>query len=213
MKRKTVLILVTTAIAGMAFAGVALSLAQSSSPIDPPEGAPEAVRKAPGVEVKSHRAPVVDGEAWGLRSYDNVRSELCLSHDVPGEAVGTSCMAPEKLFADGPLFALPGARQVSAAEKKLAWDNVWVFGIAHPSVQTLTLVNMDCSTTRLSLDADGAFNHVVGADKIKKGELPYKLVAHGAGGEALAEKKVSIGLPLNAKKAGLEEPRPRQACS
>jgi hypothetical protein len=143
--------------------------------------------------------------------YNNVRGELCLSHNVPSEGVGTSCIA-DKLFRRGPLFALTGARQESAAYPKLEWDNQWVYGIAHSDVKTLTLVNMDCSTHDLSLDRDGAFNHVIGREQIENGELPYKLIARGSAGDVLAERVVAVGLPGNAKNAGLEAPHPEQAC-
>lgn len=213
MKVKTALTLLTTAIATMALAGVALSLTdQEPSGIDAPAAA-ESFRKAPGAKENNHQAPHVDGKAWRLRSYDNVRGELCLSHDVPGEAVGTGCVASEKLFADGPLFVRHGARQISAPYKKLEWDNIWVYGVTHPSVQMLTLVSMDCSARELPLDPDGVFNHVVGSDKIKKGERPYKLIAHGSNGELLAERAVSIGLPKNAVDAGIEAPRPSRECT
>lgn len=210
MKRKTIVIIVGVAVAAMVFAGVALSL--EGSPSVGPDRAAEALRKAPGTKEKAHAAPRVDGQTWGLRSYTNVRGELCLSRDVPGEAVGTGCLPAAKLFADGPLFAIPGARQESAPYAKYEWDNQWVYGIAHPAITTLTLVNMDCSTQDLTLDEDGAFNHVVGSAKTKQGELPYKLIARGVGGRVLAEKVVAAGLTENAKKAGHQAPRPKQEC-
>lgn len=71
---------------------------------------------------------------------------------------------------------------------------------------------MDCSTQQLALDNDGAFNHTVNSEKIKNGELPYKLIARGRDGRILAEEVVTIGLTYHAKRAGLKVPQPKQSC-
>jgi hypothetical protein len=213
--RKTTLIALAAAITAMGFAGVAYSLTRPSLPFTAPtpEDAEEATRKAPGIEEKIHDAPRVDGQTWDLRSYDNVRGDLCFTHKVPGELVGTGCMPADKLFADGPLYALHGARQIAGQPITPEWDNQWVYGIAHPAVTTLTLVNMDCSTVPLSMDKHGAFNYVASSEDIRRGRQLYKLVARGQTGTVLAERKVAIGLTRIAKDAGLEPPRPREACS
>jgi hypothetical protein len=113
----------------------------------------------------------------------------------------------------GARFArIPGARQTPAGYAKTEWDNQWVYGIVHPAVKSLTLVNMDCSTRELPLDEDGVFNYVAGRKQIEKGELQWKLIGRGAGGEVLAEREVSIGLTRNAKNAGHPVPVPRQDC-
>ena len=214
-RRKKALIALAAAITALAFAGVAFSLGRPNLPFAAPgpEEAAETFRRAPGTKDKIHEAPRVDGETWGLRSYQNVRGDLCFSHEVPGELVGTGCMPAEKLFERGPLVAYPGARQISAPYRKLEWDNQWVYGIAHPDIKTLTLVLMDCSTVALPLDEDGAFNHVIGREQIQNGKQQYKLIARGARGELLAERTVAVNLPLNARKAGLEPPRPGHVCS
>ena len=162
---------------------------------------------APGTKEKTHPSPRVDGQTWSLRSYTNVRGEKCLSQDVPGELVGTGCIAVEKLFARGLLYVLPGARQ-DPNSSLTEWSNQWVYGIAHRAVTKLTLVNMDCSSEDLTLDSDGAFNYVAGREKLEKGAVPYKLIARGATGTILAERDVAIGLSHNAKKAGQTPPRP-----
>jgi hypothetical protein len=203
-------LLLVVSTAAVAFAGVALSQhgsTWSSSP-DPAE-----LRRAPNSIEKQHPSPKVDGQTWGLRSYENLSGDVCLSHDVPGEAVGAGCISRKKLFARGPLAAYPGARQIAANYPKTEWDNMYVYGAAHPQVASLRLVNMDCSAQSLQLDRDGVFNHVVGAAQIREGLIPYKLIATDAAGEVVAERTLSIGLPLNAKKAGLEAPRPGRACS
>lgn len=214
MNRKATVIVLSTAIAAMAFAGVALSLDRAKAPGGPtPEQAAEVLRKAPGTKEKTRASPRVDGERWGLRSFANTRGDVCFSHDVPGELVGTGCMPVAKLFRRGPLLAYRGARQRSASYRKLEWDNQWVYGIAHPDIKTLTLVNMNCSTLRLSLDEDGVFHHVVGREQITKGALPYKLHARAATGELLAVRHFAASLPWNARSAGLPRPRARRACS
>lgn len=214
MKREMVVISVGAVIAAMAFVGVAFSLNETNARPGPThaEQIAEASRKAPGTKEKTHRSPRVDGQTWGLRSHTNVRGQVCLSHDVPGELVEHGCSSAAKIFARGPLYALPGARQEAAEYAKQEWDNQWVYGIAHPTVATLTLVNMDCSTQDVPLDEDGVFNHTVGREEIKKGELPYKLIARNSAGETIAERTIMIGLPRNAKVAGLPEPRPKEAC-
>lgn len=213
MKRKTAVVIAGAATAAMVFAGVALSLAGTNRPAAPtPEQAAEATRKAAATKEKSHAAPHVDGQTWRLHSYPNVRGEICLSHDVPGELIGTGCIAADRLFGRGPVYALPGARQLPAGYAKTEWDNQWVYGIAHPAVRSLTLVNMDCSTQELPLDENGVFNYVAGRDEIDKGRLQWKLIARGAGGHVLGEREVAIGLTHHAKNAGHAVPVPKREC-
>jgi len=212
-KRRALAIILTVAAAAMGYAGVAFSLNRPSLPFTAPGPEDfETLRKAPGTEETIRPSPRVDGQTWDLRSYQNIRGELCVSHEVPGEAIGMGCTPPETLFKRGPLNARPRARQISAPYPKLEWDNQWVYGFAHPDIKTLTLVNMDCSTVALPLDGDGAFHHVVGRDEIRNGKQQYKLIARGTRGELLAERVVAIGLPRNAKNAGLEAPRPKASC-
>jgi hypothetical protein len=210
MSTRAVGILLVVSTAAVAFAGVALS--QQGSPWsfapDPAE-----LREAPNSIEQQHPSPKVDGQTWGLRSYENVAGDVCLSHDVPGEAVGTSCVSRKKLFARGPLAAYPGARQIAANYPKTEWDNMWVYGAAHPQVASLKLVNMDCSTESVQVDGDGVFNHVVGAAQIREGVIPYKLIASDARGQVVAERTIAIGLTYHGKKAGLEAPRPGGTCS
>ena len=175
--------------------------------------APAEFQKAANTIEKGHATRVVDGQSWGLRSFGNKREEICLSQDVPGELVGAACISAKKAFARSPLYALHGARQIPNGKPKTEWDNMWVYGVAHPRVASLKLVNMDCSTELLDLDSDRVFNHVVGVAQIRKGVVPYKLIASGSNGEILGEKKVAVGLSHNAKTAGREAPRPGRECS
>jgi hypothetical protein len=207
---KAVGILLVVTIAAVAFAGVALSQDGSTWSFAPD---PAELRKAPNSVEKQHPSPKVDGQTWGLRSYENVGGDVCFSHDVPGEAVGMGCMPREKLFAGGPLAAFPGARQIADGQRKTEWDNMWVYGAVHPQVANLKLVNMDCSTKSLQVDADGVFNHVAGAAEIRAGVIPYKLIASDARGQVVAERTILIGLPYLGKQAGIEPPRPGRACS
>ncbi len=181
MNRRILVIALVSGVVAMAFAGVALSIGGggTDTPAVGPTEAAEVLRKAPGTQEKVLRSPQVDGQTWGMRGYTNVRGERCLSNDVPGELTGTSCMAPDKLFAEGPLYAVPGARQVSAPYPKQEWDNQWVYGIAHPAIKELTLLNMDCSTVALSLDADGAFKHVAARADSRPASCPSSSSAVG----------------------------------
>jgi hypothetical protein len=212
--RRATFIALAAAIIAMGLAGVAYSLTRPTLPfaVPTPEAAEEATRRAPGTKERIHDAPRVDGQTWDLRSYDNVRGDLCLTHEVPGELVGTGCMPADKLFARGRLYARPGARQVAGEPVTPEWDNQWVYGIAHPAVRTLTLVNMDCSTVALTLDQDGAFHYVASREDIRSGRQMYKLVARGQTGAVVAERKVAIGLTKIAKDAGLDPPRPGAGC-
>jgi hypothetical protein len=203
-------ILLVVSTAAVVFAGVALSQYGSTWTFAPD---PAELRRAPNSIEKQHPSPKVDGQTWGLRSYENVGGDVCFSHEVPGELVGRGCIPRKKLFARGPLMAYPGARQIAANHPKTEWDNVWVHGAVHPQVANLRLVNMDCSTQSLRLDGDGVFNHVVGAAEIRDGVIPYKLIASDARGQVVAERTILIGLPRNAKSAGLDAPRPGRACS
>jgi hypothetical protein len=220
MNRKAIVISVGALIATMAFVGMAYSLDGTNARVVPTpqeiaevsRSIAEASRKAPGTKERMHPSPRVDGQTWGLRSYTNVAKEVCLSHDVPGELVGSGCISPAKLFARGPIYALPGARQEPAPYAKTEWDSQWVYGIVHPDVATLTVVSMDCSTQDLALDEHGAFNHVVGKEKIKRGELMYKLIARDSAGQMVGERIVNIGLSQNAQRAGHEAPTPKAAC-
>ena len=212
-RRRTTLIAVVVAVTAMGFAGVAFSLNRPSLPFTAPGPEDAAVlRKAPGTEEKPRHSPRVDGQTWGLRSYQNVRGELCFSHDVPGELTEMGCMPTDKLFERGPLYARWGARQIAGPPITLEWDNQWVWGIAHPDIETLTLVSMDCSTVQLELDPDGAFHHVVGRDDIRNGKQQYKLIARGTRGELLVETDVAMNPPRLGKDAGHEAPRPKESC-
>lgn len=208
--RAVAVLLLVVSVAAVAFAGVALSQRGSAWSFAPD---PAELRKSPNSVEKQHPSPKVDGQTWGLRSYENVAGNVCLSHDVPGELVGTSCVPRKKLFARGPLAAYPGARQIPAGYAKTEWDNMWVYGAAHPQIANLKLVNMDCSTQSLQLDGDGVFNHVIGAAQIREGVIPHKLIATDARGQVVAERTIAIGLTYHGKRAGLEPPRPGRACS
>jgi hypothetical protein len=195
----------------LAVAGSALSLSRAN--LRPgPERAAEVLRKAPGTAERSHRSPRVDGQTWALRGYDNVRGDLCLTHEVPGELVGTGCMPAAKVFARGPLLAYRGARQISRSGRKLEWDNQWIYGFAHPAIKTLTLVNINCSTQRLSVDEHRVFHHVVGREGIRSGGVPYKLHARGSRGELLAERVFAVTIPRNAVGV-VQRLRAGRACS
>lgn len=210
MSPKTLVVGIGTVAAAAALAGVALSRESQSAPT--PAGAAKLFQKAPGTERK-RQSPRVDGRTWTLKTYDNADGEICFSHTVPGEVVGTGCTTAAKAFVRGPLLALRGARQIAGGGRKLKWDNQWIYGVAHPSVESLTLVNLDCSTLSVPLDRDGIFHYVAGRAKLDKGQVPYKLLARGPGGEMLAERIFSVTLPWNARAAGVERPRAGRACS
>lgn len=81
-----------------------------------------------------------------------------------------------------------------------------------PGVASVELVNMDCSVKSLAI-VDGAFMHVVGKNSIRRGIVPYKVIARGQTGAIVQEQEVSVGLPARGKAAGLSEPQPLAECA
>jgi hypothetical protein len=207
---KTLVVGLGTVAVALALVGVALSRQAQDAP--GPVEAAKVFRKAPGTE-KTRRSPRVDGRTWSLRTYDNRDGDVCVTHTVPSEAVGTGCIARDKLFARGPLLAYRGARQIAGTRRKLGWDNQWIYGFVHPAVRSLTLVNLNCSTLRVPFDKDGAFHYVIGRRQLKRREVPYKLLARGARGELLAERVFAVTLPWDARAAGMKRPKAGRACS
>jgi len=200
----------------LVFAILAASFAVAGNPFNT-RGIPADPRaefaKAPGSEEVVHGVKNVDGGAWVSKSFRNVSGNLCLSQTVPGEAHGTSCTDAARMFADHRhIYVIVGARQKSG-RKRLTWDNLWLQGMASPSVRSLQLVNGDCTRAALTLGDDGAFLHVVSKSDIDRGQVPFKLEARDDAGDLLEERDVSVGLPKNGKEAGLKEPSLGTNCS
>ena len=161
-----------------------------------------------------HRSVTADGAEWRFESFRTSRGERCSRQRVPGEGVAVSCFDRAALFRreQKEVLAFPGARQRAADHRKLEWDNLWINGWVSPRVESLEVVNMDCSVVAVPFDGEGAFMHVVGSASIRGGVVPYRLVARSADGAVVHDQEVSVGLPPNGREAGLSEPRPQAGC-
>lgn len=169
--------------------------------------------KPVGAPEKVHASVDVDDGRWVMGGYENSAGEACASQVIPDEGTSRLCLDAAEMFADGrEVVAFPGGRQKSSQHAKMAWDNLWVYGFASPRVASLELVNMDCSTKPLALDGDRAFMHVASRSEIVRGVVPLRIVARDSAGTAIYSRDVSLGLPNNAKKAGLKELQPGASC-
>lgn len=175
---------------------------------------PGAFVKANGAPPQDHAVQRVDDGTWQLGSFRNTAGATCLKHEIPLEGVATACIDLDRLFAErGDLIALPGARQISSSTQKLSWDNSWVYGFVSSRVASVELVAFDCTTKELAIDDAGAFMYVASRAELARGSGPYKLLARDANGDVLAEATANVGLPANARKAGIDPPRPGASCA
>lgn len=166
------------------------------------------------IPLESRASVDVGGGQWTLGTFKNASNQLCVERQLPGVGLSRGCLDPETLFADGrDIVALPGASQVSAATPQLYWSKVWIYGFVSPRVAQLKLVSLDCSQVEVPFDAGGAFLHVVPPVDVARGVLPYKMVAQASDGATVETRGVSLGLPANAKRAGLAAPMPAADCA
>jgi hypothetical protein len=180
---------------------------------------PEPTAKLAFIDRPSHmpldaRASVdVGGEQWTLGTFKNTSNQLCLEGQLPGVGLSRSCLDPTTLFAEGrDIIAMPGASQISSPAPQLHWSKVWIYGFVSPAVARLTLVSLDCSEVEVPFDEGGAFLHVVAPADVARGVLPYKMVAQASDGSDVETRNVSLGLPANAKRAGVKAPQPAAGC-
>jgi hypothetical protein len=162
---------------------------------------------------KIHSAQIVDGGAWTFHSFTNARGHFCFSRRVPSEGTGTTCIERGDLFKGREVFAVHGARVESSRAKKLEWDNMWVQGFVSPAVASLEIVGMDCSADPVTFDREGAFLYVVSRAKIKRDDVPYKLIAYSSTGDVVHEQDIATDITPNAKEAGLRGPKPKSSCA
>ena len=156
-------------------------------------------------------ASASDGGEWSLSTYVNSSSELCFSQSIPGDGRSYSCNTRNAIFANGPLYAAWGSRQLPGGDLT-TWDQAWVLGFAAPEVKTLKLVYTDCSEKSLTLNADGAFQAVVGQSQMHSGSWPYLLRGLGADGSTVAEDRADLQQP-NAHGAVIRAPSPGNGCA
>jgi hypothetical protein len=197
-----------------AFVIVGGTFAAGTIPGRPGESGPPGLAKANGAPQRDHAVQRVDDATWRLGSFENTTGATCLEHEIPLEGVATGCLDLDRLFAErGDLIAMPGARQISSNARKLSWDNAWVYGFVTSRVASVELVRFDCTTTQLAIDDAGAFMYVASRAELARGSGPYKVLARDAKGDVVAEEPANVGLPANARSAGVDPPRPAASCA
>ena len=197
---------------GVVFLAAAASVVAGTSAVSAVTADNPSARDAAASAENVHGATEVDSGRWRTSSYRSQSGKLCIKNVVPSEAVSRACLDRTKLFAGGEIFVQAGARQTSSASKKIAWDNIWVNGFVSDRVARLVLVNLDCSTQELETDEVGGYLIVASRSAIARGAWPYKLLAYDPNARLIEETKVVVGLPHNARAAGMDEPTPGAAC-
>jgi hypothetical protein len=205
MRRRSLVLFCTLALAGLV-AVTALGALTRTSEQTPSAFLSSLDRPAP--EPLQPRASLtVDGEEWSLGTYANAMGDVCTERSLPGVGQSRSCIERARLFANGrQLVALPGGSQADSLTPQTSWNKLWIYGFAGPRVASVELISTDCSAREISLDAGGAFFHVVSRGEIESGILPWQMLARAEDGSVVEERNVSIGLPANAKKLGHKAP-------
>jgi hypothetical protein len=152
-----------------------------------------------------------DGGEWSLSTYLNGSGDLCLSQSIPGDGRSYSCNRRSAIFANGPLYVSWGSRQLPGGELT-TWDQAWVIGFAAAPVRTVELVYTDCSTKSLPLNADGAFQAVVGQSQMRNGTWPYLLRGLASDGSMVTEDRADLQQP-NARGVMIKAPSPGNSCA
>jgi hypothetical protein len=197
----------------LVIAGITLLASVAFSGDNPEKSRLELMNKPPGAIEKIDASVSADGETYSLGSYDNGTGLKCIVNRTSGDGPTTSCFDPQTTFNNGrEIYVAVSARQKSGSTPLLDWNKVWISGVVSPRVSRLDLVDLDCSVTPLALDEDRTFFEVVAKSDIARGTLPYKLVAHAPDDSVIDTQDVRVGLPSNAKKAGLKAPQPSAAC-
>ena len=202
---KRTLIVVVTLGAILAAGTVALAAIRGGN-----DNPADTAAQDPNLPGKLHRAVKLPDGDWRLRGYKNTTGTTCLAQDIPQGGTGTTCGEPARLLNGHDIYANFGGRQL---DSQLGWDNLFVYGYVSQRVQSLDLVNLDCSVSRVPYDEDGAFMYVAGQDAIAKGVEPYRLVARDRGGQIIEERVVKTGLPANAIAAGRPNPVASSECA
>lgn len=208
------------AVATMASAAtvLALSVAQAIGGGSPAsDQAPLDPRITPAVgETKTLHVPTrVEGRLWWVKTYRNRHGNFCFDENVPGEGVGSACLAAsESLFTSKrKIYVTVGARQHENSLDLTRWDDVWIDGFAAPSIARLEIVNADCTRTPVNLDSDGVFLTVYTANDLYSGAWPVEMIGFGPAGNVVATAAVNLFVPDTAqsRSAGTKPPS-RRAC-
>ena len=162
----------------------------------------------------AHAMRTVGGKEWKIVSYRSKSGKLCAGATWPGEGQSMSCATRAEWFVHGPLYVEAGARQDPGHVDN--WSQFVLSGLVDVNrVQSVELINTDCSTADVAIDSEGYFLEVVGSDAIQRGVWPYQLVAHGANGRTVQKVPVEATAPDSdaARAAGTTAPTPSAACA
>ncbi|HVM17042.1 MAG TPA: hypothetical protein VM290_05635 [Gaiellaceae bacterium] len=190
MKLRTSLTLLVATTASV-IAGVALASADNATPSELYDEHVFASTKGGAMMSRT----VVDGQVWEVGRYTSRAGFQCIAQRGPGDANGDTCTPADAMFADGRrVFALFGASHEPGAARD-SWTRVWVYGIAAPSVATIEIVAHDCSRSAAKISGDRTFLHVAAGAALRRGRVPYRLVAHDRAGRTIFERAVDVGSP------------------
>lgn len=162
----------------------------------------------------AHAKRTIDGKEWKIVSYRSKSGQLCAGVTWPGEGQDMTCATRAEWFAHGPLYVEPGAQQDAGHAEN--WARFILNGLVDVNrVQSVELVNTDCSTSTVAVDSEGYFLDVVGSDPIQRGVWPYMLVARAANGRIVQKVPVEAQAPDTdaARAAGTTAPTPSSACA
>jgi hypothetical protein len=191
-----------------------------------PPPSPSEAQKQTGVAPTSHLRTDYDGVDYSVVTYKDSQGRLCVAEQVGNNAEGSGygCDQAQVQFAKGSLVALTGPSWMQEPNRPgfdpTTWDRMWLDGLTKPAVVRLDVVMTDCSTRPVSLDRDsfngfGVFLYTVPRDDLHTGIWPYKLVAYGTAGNALASQVIPRSVPATpqAANAHTRAPQPPMACS
>jgi hypothetical protein len=179
--------------------------------------APVAAAAATQGKIHEDQDVAVDGETYGVSTYDSAPSRTCVvnwtSTEPSDDGPSMSCFDPHTAFGDGrDVLVFINARQKSGSEPQLTWNKVWISGVAGPRVAQLELRRLDCSVAPVRLSENKTFLYVARPSDIADGTLPDRLFARASDESVIFTRNVRVGLPSNAREAGLTAPRAAAAC-
>lgn len=162
-----------------------------------------------------HVPMTIEGKNWWVKTYRNRLGNFCFDENVPGEGVGSACLADsESLFTGSQkIYVTVGARQNEGSPDLTRWDNVWIDGFAAPAIRRLEIVNADCTRTPVNLDSDGVFLTVFTVNDLYSGAWPIEMIGYGPAGNVVSTAALNLSVPgtAQAKAAGIKPPS-RRAC-
>jgi hypothetical protein len=153
------------------------------------------LQPAAGASPMSRIETLFRGGKWSVMSYRNEAGETCFAGGVAGGGIGVGCLAPDELYARGPIHYSWGGRQ---ADDLTRWDTMWLWGKARPGITSLSIVTTDCSARSVELDASGIFLYLAEAEALYNGAWPYRITGRNAVGKVVANQRLNVFAPPRA---------------